>query len=137
MNNYNQMNYYHQTPNKGIVNNNPKELYDPYMGFICGNLFPELYNSYKINQPYEIKPMNEQAEALTNIDVLEFAMIDLNLYLDNYPNDTKVLETYKHYSNQYKNMCENYELKYGPLSASSTNGNYWNWIDTPWPWENK
>ena len=76
-NNYNQPLY-----NQNIQN---KQIYDPYNGFIRGNMFPELYNSYKLNKPLEITPMNEQAELLTYVDALTFAMIDLNLYLDVYP----------------------------------------------------
>ena len=41
------------------------DLYDPYEGFIRGNMYKNLYDPYKINSPYEIKPMNEQAEMLT------------------------------------------------------------------------
>ena len=47
---------------KGI---GPNNLYDPYQGFIRGNLFPDLYNTYKVNKPFEVEPMNEQAKLLT------------------------------------------------------------------------
>ena len=49
--------------NKGNYNQqiNPNEVYDVYGGFIRGNMFPDLYNQYKNNKPFEIKPMNEQA----------------------------------------------------------------------------
>ena len=57
-------------------------LYNPYQGYIRGNMFPNLYNTYKISAPFEIEPMNEQADLLTNIDSYCFALIDLNLYLD-------------------------------------------------------
>ena len=58
-NNYNQPNY------KNTLNAN---IYDPYQGFIRGNMFPDLYNTYKLNKPVEIMPKNEQAELLTYID---------------------------------------------------------------------
>ena len=53
-------------PSPYIKDNN--KLYEPYQGFIRGNLFENLYDPYKVNGPYEIKPMNEQAELLTYID---------------------------------------------------------------------
>ena len=62
------------------MNNYNQKFFNPYEGFIRGNMFPNLYDPYKNEKPYQIKPMNEQAEMLTNIDALGFAMIDLNLY---------------------------------------------------------
>ena len=46
---------------KSNLNNTPS-LFNPYQGFIRGNMFEGLYDSYKIKEPYDIKPMNEQAE---------------------------------------------------------------------------
>ena len=53
-NNYNQPNYNQQIEK-------PRKLYDPYQKFIRGNLFPDLYNSYRVSNPIDIKPSNEQA----------------------------------------------------------------------------
>lgn len=130
-NNYNQPLY-----NQNIQN---KQIYDPYNGFIRGNMFPELYNSYKLNKPLEITPMNEQAELLTYVDALTFAMIDLNLYLDVYPNDRKALELFNQYRMQADEYTKKYESKYGPLELTSNSLNTfpWAWDNAPWPWEKK
>ena len=130
-NNYNQPLY-----NQNIQN---KQIYDPYNGFIRGNMFPELYNSYKLNKPLEITPMNEQAELLTYVDVLTFAMIDLNLYLDIYPNDREALELFNQYRMQADEYTKKYESKYGPLELTSNSLNTfpWAWDNAPWPWEKK
>ena len=130
-NNYNQPLY-----NQNIQN---KQIYDPYNGFIRGNMFPELYNSYKLNKPLEITPMNEQAELLTYVDVLTFAMIDLNLYLDVYPNDREALELFNQYRMQTDEYTKKYESKYGPLELTSNSLNTfpWAWDNAPWPWEKK
>ncbi len=69
---YNNLNIYDQ--NKMMKNQN--ELYDPYNGLIRGNLFKKLYDPYITEEPYEIKPMNDQAKMLTKLDSLCFAMID-------------------------------------------------------------
>lgn len=129
-NNYNQPNY--NQSNEKITN-----LYDAYQGFIRGNLFPDLYNSYRVSNPIEIKPSNEQAEILTNIDALEFAMQDLNLYLDMNPNDSKMIELYNYYLKQNKDFLSIYQNKYGPilLDSESIKGGRWDWINSPWPWE--
>ena len=66
---------------------NPNNLYDVYNGFIRGNMFPDLFNQYKISKPFDVRPMNEQAELLTKVDAYSFAAHDVALYLDTHPND--------------------------------------------------
>lgn len=117
---------------------NSNSLYNPYQGFIRGNMFEKLYDQYKIKEPYDIRPMNEQAELLTYIDSLSFACIDLNLYLDINPNDRDKINLFNQYRKQKKQLIEEYENKYGPLSINSNSlDTYpWAWDDRPWPWEN-
>ena len=133
--NYNDNNY--NQPNYNQQNQTYSNLYDPYQGFIRGNMFNDLYNSYRLDKPVEIIPNNEQAELLTYIDALTFALNDLNLYLDLNPNDKQLIEMFRIYSAQNKEYVRTYENKYGPLSVDSDNlnANYWDWIDMPWPWE--
>lgn len=145
MNTYNMTkdyyNYANNNYNQPLYNQNiqDKQIYDPYNGFIRGNMFPELYNSYKLNKPLEITPMNEQAELLTYVDALTFAMIDLNLYLDVYPNDKEALELFNQYRMQTDEYTKKYESKYGPLELTSNSLNTfpWAWDNAPWPWEKK
>ena len=143
MNKYNQTqdyyNYINNTYNQPSYNQMPNNtnLYNPYNGFIRGNMFPELYNTYKVNQPFEIKAMNEQADLLTYIDALGFATIDLNLYLDNFPDDKKALELFNQYRSLKEQYMDEYEKKYGPLTLGSDSLNTfpWAWKNGPWPWE--
>jgi len=132
-------NYVNNTYNQPRYNQMPNNtnLYNPYNGFIRGNMFPELYNTYKVNQPFEIKAMNEQADLLTYIDALGFATIDLNLYLDNFPDDKKAFELFNQYRNLKEQYMDEYERKYGPLTLSSDSLNTfpWMWKNGPWPWE--
>ena len=117
---------------------NPSSLYSPYEGFIRGNMFPSLYNTYKINKPYQIEPLNEQAEMLTNLDMLSFAALDLSLYLDVYPNDKDILNLFNKYREQAGKATLEYEKKFGPINKSSSANNAypWQWANKPWPWEN-
>ena len=112
--------------------------YDIYDGFIRGNMFKNLYRPYKENEPYDIKPMNEQAELLTYIDALCFAMIDIGLYLDVNPNDMEMIKLYNKYRDEKKNYVEEYESKYGPLTLDSKalERYPWGWNNLPWPWDN-
>lgn len=117
---------------------NKKNIYDPYNGFIRGNLFPDLYNNYKISNPYNIEPMNEQAKMLTEIDSLCFALVDLNLYLDVNRNDKDIIKLYNQFLNKKTNLLDQYQRKYGPitLDSESLNNYPWSWDNSPWPWEN-
>ncbi len=116
---------------------NPNEVYDVYGGFIRGNMFPDLYNTYKNSKPFEIQPMNEQAELLTYLDAYSFAAHDLNLYLDNNPNDRDMIRLFAEYTNKANQMQREYEQKYGPLFVDASTTYPWAWNDSPWPWENK
>lgn len=113
-------------------------LYDSYNGFIRGNLFKNLYDPYKLKVPFDIKPLNDQAELLTIIDSLCFSMTDLNLYLDVYPNDRNAIELYNKYRIEKEELTKKYESQYGPitLNSDSLNSYPWSWNNIPWPWEN-
>lgn len=136
-NNYNQPLYNQQSFNN--MNKKSSKLFDPYVGFISGNMFPDLYNAYKLSNPLDIEPMNEQAELLTYIDALCFACLDLNLYLDLYPDDKSAIELFNRYREEKKNLEKEYESKYGPLfiSSDALNTFPWAWDNSPWPWQNK
>ena len=127
-NNYNKPNYVSTTNN----------ILDPYEGFIRGNMFSDLYNGYKLSKPVNITPNNKQAEILTTIDSLTFALIDLGLYLDIYPDDKSALELYNYYKDSCEKYTKEYEDNYGPLCLMSNMPNdYFTWILSPYPWENE
>ena len=117
---------------------NKKSLYNPYNGLIRGNLFKDLYIPYKSEEPFDIKPNNEQADILTKIDSLEFALVDLNLYLDVYPDNRSAIELYTKYREEKERLVNEYESLYGPLSLSSEALSIvpWSWDNMPWPWDN-
>ena len=134
MNNY-LYNYMNQS---NFFNKNETELFDPYNAFIRGNLFKNLYDPYKIKEPYEIRPINEQARILTKINSLCFALKDINLYLDVYPDNNNMINLYNKYLKEKEKMMKEYENMYGPicLNSDSIDTYPWSWNDTPWPWEN-
>ena len=119
-----------------FFNNN--ELYDSYNGLIRGNLFKNLYVPYKREEPYEIKPMNEQAKMLTDLDGLCFSLVDLNLYLDVNPTDKEMIDLFNQYRMKYNKLLSEYEGRFGPitLNSNSLNSYPWAWNDMPWPWDN-
>lgn len=142
MNMYNTKNFscdnQYKAQNKIATYNTSEHLYDPYNGFIRGNLFADTYDPYKRTEPYEIKPMNEQAELLTYIDALGFTLIDLNIYLDVYPDDRECIDIFNQYRKEKEKLVKEYESKYGPITIDSDSLNTypWAWNDMPWPWDN-
>ena len=80
-----------------------------------------------------------QHECLDAIRKLQFFAIDLNLYLDNFPNCKDAIDDYKLISSKLRKLIWDYEQLYGPLSnfGSAYIQNPDAWIDTPWPWENE
>ena len=125
---------------RNYQNNNYQNdnLFNPYEGLIRGNLFKNIYDPYKNQKPYTIKPMNNQAKMLTDIDSLEFALIDLNLYLDIYPDDKNTIALFNKYRNEQNELLNEYQNKYGPilLNSDALNNIPWMWDNNPWPWEN-
>ena len=141
MNMYNKQNnsFNNQYKDQNKMNTyNQNTLFDPYNGLIRGNLFKDLYDPYKSGEPYEIKPMNEQAELLTYIDSLSFAMVDLGLFLDVNPNNQDAIKLFNQYREEKDNLTKKYEAQYGPitLDSDSLNSYPWSWNDMPWPWDN-
>jgi spore coat protein JB len=79
----------------------------------------------------------DRLNMLKNIQKVEFACIDLNLYLDTHHSDQKALMDYNTYTLQLNTLKRQYENIYGPLAnfGSSPSQYPWRWIEDPWPWE--
>lgn len=116
---------------------NMNNLTNPKEGFLRGNLFNNLYDPYKNYKYSSLNPTNKKEEMLFNILMYKFALKELNLYLDNFPNNTQMLNLYKQYLSEEKKLCDQYEKNYGPLTVGSDGigTNNWKWIKSPWPWE--
>ena len=128
------MNYQALYPNAVMPTNN--NILDTKLGFKRGNLFNNLYDEYKNYKPQELKANNEKEDLLLQIDEQRFAMIEMNLYLDLYPNNKEALNRFNTYLKKEKELVTLYESKYGPLTTSSpVQTNNWTWNNSPWPWE--
>ena len=128
---------YNQSLNYQSMPKKENTLFEPYEGYIRGNMFPNLYDKYKEAEPYEVRPLNGQAKMLTYIDSLQFALKDLNLYLDIYPDDRNIIDLYNEYRKKLNQSIDEYENTYGPLllNSNSLESYPWAWDDKPWPWE--
>ena len=66
----------------------------------------------------------------------DFALYDLNLYLDTHPSDSDTIMTFRALRNTYDQLVDEYVHRFGPLTAKQvTSDNYWTWVSEPWPWE--
>ena len=65
-----------------------------------------------------------------------FAMLETGLYLDGHPYCQKALAYFEQQRKVYEQYMSEYEAKYGALTFNAgANGDCWNWIQGPWPWE--
>ena len=135
MNNYN----YFDTFNYTFMNNdydNMNNLYGAYEGYLKGNMFKNLYEQYKNYKPATVKPNNEQEQELFNLNQIMFAMHDLNLYLDVFPDSQEMLNIFTKYKDMYNELCMNYEKKYGPINVNKTDNKIpFKWESMKFPWE--
>lgn len=130
---YNEINISNPTFNTVSYRNN--NLFTPAEGLNKGNMFRNLYNPYK-NYVYKVVVRGKREELLLSIQELTFALKDLNLYLDLHPDDRNALETFKNYSEELKRHKDMYNKEYSSLCAVDTNKNYFDWVTSPWPWDN-
>lgn len=121
-------------PNNNISDNS--NITDSQTGFKRGNLFNNLYSEYKNYKPNDLKANSEREDLIMQIDEQRFAIIEMNLYLDIYPNDKNALNKFNSYLRKEKELINLYESKYGPMTISSpVQTDNWLWNNSPWPWE--
>ena len=116
-------------------NNNFNNVLSPKEGLILGNLYVDEYDPYKNYRPREIKATSMQGKELLKIRELSFAVIDLNLKLDIEPNNKELFRLFKLYNEELNDRIKDYSDKYMPLELCETNGESFDWINNPWPWE--
>lgn len=131
---YNEIKFNNANVNYNDYRNN--SLFTPEEGLNKGNMFRNLYDPYK-NYVYKVVVRGKREELLLKIQQLAFATKDLNLYLDLHPNDTKALETFKSYNNELRRLKDLYNKDYSALCVNDVNKNYFDWVNSPWPWDNK
>ena len=78
----------------------------------------------------------EREALMRKVQVFAFCEYDAMLYLDTHPDCKEGLAYFQNMNMQKQTAINEYENKYGPLSAQ---GNLslqtWNWAEGPWPWQ--
>ena len=80
--------------------------------------------------------MTEREKLLKQIMAYNFAAIEWNLFLNTHPYDREAISMFKKMVEKTKELRKEYLTKYEPLEAwESTNPNYFEWVEEPWPWD--
>ena len=77
----------------------------------------------------------EQTELLRQITILDFAAAELNLFLNTHPTDKEALQMFNSCAANARIVRQAYEEQFGPLSATDSRTQSWDWINEPWPWQ--
>lgn len=96
-----------------------------------GTLFPGL------NLPFRAKVEGGMLPEtpLTQLQAIQFVVLELGHYLDTHPDDMEAFELYKQYAAMEKSATTAYESVYGPLTKSTAaTGERYTWLNDPWPW---
>ena len=105
-------------------------------GFLKGTMFRGVYRPYKNYQSRMAVPADEKATMMLDVDKYAFAAHDIQLYLDNYPNDQEAINLFNQYVDGYVRAKNVYEEKYGALTIESDSLTTapFNWTVGGWPW---
>lgn len=82
--------------------------------------------------------ISDKCKMMRKIQELDFAIIDLNLFLDTHPQCREAIDLFKELSATCKSLKNDYQSRYGPLFVhNSSNSEYFEWVDKceKWPWE--
>ena len=96
-----------------------------------GTLFPGLNLPFKA----KVRANNVVTGPLSELQALEFVLVELGLYLDTHQDDQEAFALFQQYSALKKEAKQRYEAIYGPLTLSSAaSGERYAWLQDPWPW---
>lgn len=74
-------------------------------------------------------------DLLRKIQELSFFAYDLALYIDTHPADQSAIMQHNVLNNQLRDLTQQYEKRYGPLTLAANSSIPWQWINEPWPWQ--
>ncbi|GAA0372615.1 spore coat protein CotJB [Bacillus horti] len=74
---------------------------------------------------------------LEEIQVVDFVLVELNLYLNTHPQDFKAIQQYNDLTEQSMLLKNQFTEIYGPLVHFGNDfSKYpWTWKEAPWPWQ--
>ena len=94
-----------------------------------------LQNNIKMNNITCSDSAIDRAELMNKIQALAFAKTETELFIDSHPDASAAMEYYRDLVKKLGAVTEQYEAKYGPLTAGSSVGESWQWVKGKWPWQ--
>lgn len=82
--------------------------------------------------------LTEKEQAMRKISAVDFAIHDIELFLNSHAENKKAADLLGQYRNWRNELVTEYEQKYGDFVTVVANvkaENPWSWINGPWPWE--
>ncbi len=79
--------------------------------------------------------MHDMVAMLRQIQAIQFAAIELHLYLNTHPRDQRALEEYNELVCKLEQLEAEYTERYGMLYMLQQSGFPWEWNREPWPWD--
>lgn len=80
--------------------------------------------------------MTERNELLMKIQKYDFALKELNLYLDTHPKCRRALALFNKYKKLKMDAEKEFNDRFGPITPIQNNSTEnWHWVSDPWPWE--
>ncbi len=105
--------------------------YDQTEALNNGTLFPGLNLPFKI----KAKASNVVSGPLSELQALEFVLVELGLYLDTHKDDREAFVLFQQYAALEQEARTRYEAMYGPLTQNAAAaGEKYKWLQDPWPW---
>ena len=105
-------------------------------GFLRGNMMQKEYVPYRNYNPIPLVPTDDYERKLYKVMELDFALVDLNLYLDMHPEDLEAYQLFQNYVKEEKIVKKEFTEQYGPILFTNSNYKNYEWIKNPWPWDN-
>lgn len=105
-----------------------------------------MVNNHRNMRPAQVRPVQnqnnccqrngEKEKLMRRLQKVDFAINEVNLYLDAYPECRSALDYYHKLKAERETLVNSLSQLGSPVTAFDvTNKERWNWIDSPWPWE--
>lgn len=81
--------------------------------------------------------MNNRRALLKRLQVCDFVLTEVALFLDTHPTDKDALACYQKYLILKRETLTEYTKRFGTINKDELHSeDRWDWVDQPWPWDN-
>ncbi|MGU3472262.1 spore coat protein CotJB [Paenibacillus sp. D51F] len=90
-----------------------------------------------MSEEKQVFDMEAYYAQLRELQTLDFALVELNLYLNTHPGDMQAIQQFNQLAQKRQACAQQFEMQFGPLvNFGNSYSRYpWQWSETPWPWQ--